>query len=282
MFSRRGDLPHHSRSPTSGFLPSVLVQTPRFNDARFVLHTTIFLLACFALFAVFTWPRLLTRFSRGSEWTRGHFLYHSTKPQHRLPTSKRRPTISRPLEARYEKGLRAPNSDDDHTAVSHTVLVRREWAHDPTVSLPPHCRSWSGIFQRISAILATQLDDGLSLGRSVILLCYFSVVLYASLYKSNPFKDYIRTGLVAMAQIPIVFALGTKNNIIGKFLSIGYEKVNTVSLLQVYRVPSNPKFPSPQLNYLHRFAGTLAILAANVHAIGYSNSFLSVYSRACD
>lgn len=227
MSSRRDDQPGYPISPSSGYTPPVRIQTRPFDDARFVFHTTIFILACFALFAVFTWPRLLTRFSRGSEWTSGHFFYHSTKPQRRPPAPKRRPTISRPLEARYEKGLRAPNSDDDHTAVSHTGLVRREWERDAKVSLPPHCKSWSGIFHKLSTILSTRLDDGLSLGRCIILICYFSVVLFASLYKSNPFRDYLRTGFVSTAQIPIVFALGTKNNIIGRFLSMGYEKVKS-------------------------------------------------------
>jgi hypothetical protein len=95
------------------------------DDAQFVFATTVFVLGCFALFAVLTWPRLLTRFSRGSEWTRGHFIYHSTKPLRRLPSLKRRPTISRPLESRHEKG-RVPNSEDNHTTFSHVGLVRRE------------------------------------------------------------------------------------------------------------------------------------------------------------
>lgn len=258
-------------SPNPASTPAIRVQTQPLDDGLFVLNTTIFLLACFALFSILTWPRLFTRFSRGSEWAHGHFIYHSTKPQRRLPAPKRRPTISRPVEARYEKGRRAPHSDDDHTAVSHTVLVRREWAPDGNVSLPPHCRSWSGIFQRLSAVLGTQLDEDLSLGRCIILICYFSVVLFASLYRSNPFKDYLRTGFVSTAQIPIVFALGTKNNIIGKFLSMGYEKVETVPLLRVCSIPPNLHLESPQLNYLHRFAGTLAVLAANIHAVGYSN-----------
>jgi hypothetical protein len=44
---------------------------------------------------------------------------------------------------------RAPNSDDDHTTFSHVGLVRREGTHTcPNFSLPPHCRSWSGIFQK--------------------------------------------------------------------------------------------------------------------------------------
>lgn len=241
MSSRRDNQPDYPLSPSSGYTPTVWVQTPQSDNARFVLNTTIFLLACFALFAVSTWPRLLTRFSRGAEWTQGHFIYHSTKPQRRPPAPKRRPIISRPLEARYEKGLRAPNSDDDHTAVSHTALVRHaDRAHGAKVSLPPHCRSWSAVFQRLSAALGTQLDDGLSLGRSIILICYFSIVLFASLYKSNPFHDYLRTGFVSTAQIPIVFALGTKNNIIGKFLSMGYEKVFLFSGFMPSGLTPNP------------------------------------------
>jgi len=219
---------NQSSPTTAGSTPPVFQSRP-LDDARFVFDITIFILASFALFAVLTWPRLLTRFSRGSEWTRGHLIYHSTKPQRRLPSLKRRPTISRPLEARYEKG-RAPNSDDDHTTFSHVGLVRREGSQHGKLSLPPHCRSWSGIFRKSSAFLGIQLDEDLSIGRCIILIFYTIVVLFASLYKSNPLKDYLRTGYVATAQIPIVFALATKNNIIGKFLSMGYEKVNSLSL----------------------------------------------------
>jgi len=218
-----------SASTTGGFTPAV-AQSSHPVDAGFILNTTIFLLAWFALFAVLTWPRLFTRFSRGSEWTRGHLLYHSTKPQRKLPAFKRRPTISAPLESRYEKA-RVPNSDDNHTNFSHAGLVRREGTLDVKLSLPPHCRSWSGVYQKPSAVLGTQLDEGLSLGRCIILLGYSSVVLFASLYKSNPFHDYLRTGFVSTAQIPIVFALATKNNIIGRFLSMGYEKVKAVPIL---------------------------------------------------
>lgn len=227
-----------------GYIPAV-AQTRHLNDVRFVLNTTIFILAFFALSAVLTWPRLLTRFSRGSEWTRGHLIYHSTKPQRRLPVVKRRPTIPRSLETRHEKG-RAPNSEDNHTTFSHVGLVHRE-THNGKLSLPPHCRSWSGIFQKTSAILGIQLDEDLSLGRCIILLCYSAVVLFASLYKSNPFQDYLRTGYVSTAQIPIVFALATKNNIIGKFLSTGYEKV---------RASQFSEFTAPRLILMSLFSSS--------------------------
>lgn len=222
-------------SNTAGYSRAAVPRRP-LNDDRFAFHTVVFILACFAFFAVLSWPRLLTRFSRGAEWTRGHLIYHSTKPQRRLPAFKRRPTISRPLEARYEKG-RAPNSEDDHTNFSHIALVRREGS--TKLSLPPHCRSWSGIFQKSTAFLGIRIDEGLSLGRCIVLLCYLAVILFLSLYKSNPFNDYVRTGFVSTAQIPLVYALATKNNVIGRFLSIGYEKVRAV-LLSVYGVPSHP------------------------------------------
>lgn len=57
------------------------------------------------------------------------------------------------------------------------------------------------------------------------MLGYFGIVLYASVYKANPFAAFLRTGYVSMAQFPIVVALATKNNILGMFLSVGYEKV---------------------------------------------------------
>jgi len=212
-----------STSTTSGYTPAIIPPRP-LNDVRFVFHTTLFLLAWFAFFAVVTWPRLFTRFSRGSEWTCGHLIYHSTKPPRRPPGVRRRPTASGPPESRREK-WRAPNTDDDHTAFSHMGLVRRDGAPDVKGSLPPHCRSWSGIYQRPAAILGIQLEEGFSLGKCIILLGYSSVIIFASLYKSNPFQDYLRTGYVSTAQIPIVYALATKNNIIGKFLSLGYEKV---------------------------------------------------------
>lgn len=223
-----------SNSTGTQSTPAV-AQPPPLDDSLFVINVTIFILVCFALFAVLSWPRLFTRFSRGSEWTCGHLIYHSTKPQRQLPTVKRRPTIG----SRYEKG-RAPNSDDDHTTFSHVGLVRRQATHDVTFSLPPHCRSWSGIHQKTSAILGIQLSEGYSLGQCIVLLCYSAIIIFASLYRSNPFREYVRTGYVSTAQIPIVFALATKNTIIGKFLAMGYEKARLILLLCVCCASSNP------------------------------------------
>jgi len=86
-----------------------------------------------------------------------------------------------------------------------------------------------------------------SLGQLIVLAIYLGVMLYAALYKSNPLADPIRTGFVAMAQVPIVFALAAKNGVLGWLTGIGYER----------------------LNFLHREVGKLVGLYINIHALGY-------------
>jgi len=88
---------------------------------------------------------------------------------------------------------------------------------------------------------------GYTIGRFLIVFGYCLIILVVSLYRCNPFLDYLRTGYVALGQIPIVFALATKNNILGMMLALGYEK----------------------LNYLHRTVGLLIAITSNVHALGY-------------
>lgn len=51
-------------------------------------------------------------------------------------------------------------------------------------------------------------------------------MLYAGIYKSNPFTNPTRAGLVATSQVPLVFVVATKNNIVSALTGYGYEKVN--------------------------------------------------------
>jgi hypothetical protein len=55
---------------------------------------------------------------------------------------------------------------------------------------------------------------------------YFWVLTYASFYKSNIFLEADRTGWVAIAQLPFIFALSQKNNLLGWLMGLGYEKVS--------------------------------------------------------
>ncbi|EKM52997.1 uncharacterized protein PHACADRAFT_49775, partial [Phanerochaete carnosa HHB-10118-sp] len=81
-----------------------------------------------------------------------------------------------------------------------------------------------------------------------LLILYFSTLLFAALYRDSVFNNSIREGAIVASQLPWVYMLASKNNIIGTMTGRGYEK----------------------LNYIHRMAGRLTVLAANVHALGFS------------
>ncbi|KAJ3765256.1 hypothetical protein FB446DRAFT_625068, partial [Lentinula raphanica] len=61
------------------------------------------------------------------------------------------------------------------------------------------------------------------------------------------FTDTVRFGWITASQLPFVYAFGTKNNVLGMFLGIGYEKIN----------------------FMHRHAGRIVLIAVNVHGLGY-------------
>ncbi|EKM48426.1 uncharacterized protein PHACADRAFT_108963, partial [Phanerochaete carnosa HHB-10118-sp] len=84
-------------------------------------------------------------------------------------------------------------------------------------------------------------------GKAFLLILYFSTLLFAALYRDSVFNNSIREGAIVASQLPWVYMLASKNNIIGTMTGRGYEK----------------------LNYIHRMAGRLTVLAANVHALGF-------------
>lgn len=85
------------------------------------------------------------------------------------------------------------------------------------------------------------------MGTALLRALWAATLLYALLYRSDPFTDPVRAGYVALAQLPLVVTLAAKNNVPAWLLGTSYEK----------------------LNYLHRFGGRLLILLANIHALGY-------------
>ncbi|KAG2040684.1 ferric reductase like transmembrane component-domain-containing protein [Suillus americanus] len=213
------------------------------NAFQLVFHIDVFLLALSAVFAVFALPRAVARFSRAAEWRHGHIL-RAIPLKRRAPKSPMRSVQSPPSGSAAADNL---TSDESHTFHSEAHLIRHPAAKEEGWSLPPHVRAWSSRVPTFSNILRYRLDVSFSLGQGLILVIYSAALVYAGFLKSNPFVDPLRTGFVAVSQIPIVYLLATKNNILGIFLGLGYEK----------------------LNYIHRFAGTLLVIASNVHSLGY-------------
>lgn len=114
-----------------------------------------------------------------------------------------------------------------------------------TMRYPPHVDSCIKFLRPLLKYLRLRISPGFSIAQSLILVIYFACLAYASLYKSNIFTDSSRTGWVATAQLPLLFALAQKNNVLGLLLGCAYEN----------------------LNFLHRFTGRLVVVAANIHSL---------------
>jgi hypothetical protein len=70
-----------------------------------------------------------------------------------------------------------------------------------------------------------RVAPGFSFGKLLVLLAYAALMFFASLRRSDPFSDPVRTGYVAMSQIPIAVALAGKTNWLSWACGVGYEKV---------------------------------------------------------
>ncbi|KAJ7153949.1 ferric reductase like transmembrane component-domain-containing protein [Mycena crocata] len=118
----------------------------------------------------------------------------------------------------------------------------------PKSPCPPPLKPAPSFLRPVVSVLRSRVVSGLSVTQMIVCVAYLNVLLYPSLYMSTgPFVDYNRFGYISVSQVPFVVALATKNNILGMLLGKGYEK----------------------LNFLHRFAGILAIATANIHGLGY-------------
>ncbi len=98
--------------------------------------------------------------------------------------------------------------------------------------------------------LATKLHwTSPTLGRLCLVLGELIVVMVLCFYKLNPRDQWqwesigYRTGFIATAQLPLIFLLAGKNNIIGLLIGSSYEK----------------------LNWLHRWASRILWLTVTIH-----------------
>lgn len=67
-----------------------------------------------------------------------------------------------------------------------------------------------------------------------------------------------RSGFLVLAQLPIVFLLATKNNVLAVLISHGWEK----------------------LNFLHRWAGRGVFLSATIHGASWINNDIRISPSA--
>ncbi|KAG6902432.1 hypothetical protein C0995_016611 [Termitomyces sp. Mi166 len=225
--------------------------TPSLSSARaenLVLHVTLFLLSVIAFYVLLRLPRAFARFWRPSEWLRGHIFWHTsfhhTRTRRVYATNLREDS---PSETNSTSETKEAASDDSHTLYVHDKNNKGQQSAQTEFNLPPHITTCPAFLQRLVLLHRVRISPGFSVSQAVIMTCYFAALTYAGFYKSSPFSDPVRTGWVAVSQLPIVIALATKNNIVGTLIGFTYEK----------------------LNYLHRFIGQLIVIAVNIHSLGY-------------
>jgi ferric-chelate reductase len=93
------------------------------------------------------------------------------------------------------------------------------------MDLPTHMANWTTRLPILSSLTRIPIRPGLTVGGASILVGYSILMAYAGLYKSNLLTDPLRTGYLAVSQIPVVIILATKNNVLGMLLGAAYTRV---------------------------------------------------------
>ncbi|KAG5636484.1 hypothetical protein H0H81_007849 [Sphagnurus paluster] len=231
---------------TSSTITPVIPPVSAHGAESLVYHVVLFLLSIVGFVVLLRIPRAFARFWRPSEWLNGHILWHSSlRSRSRLKKRAKTYQDDGLSESTSVKEAKEGSTNDSHTL--YYTGTTAEHANDVAVSYPPHMSTCPRLLRQLVTLHRIRLAPGFSISQAFVMLFYFATLSYAGFYKSSPFSDPVRTGWVAIAQLPFVFALGTKNNILGMLLGFTYEK----------------------LNYLHRFIGRLVIICANIHSLGY-------------
>ncbi|KAF7334134.1 Ferric reductase transmembrane component 5 [Mycena venus] len=212
----------------------------RLDVGVLVYHTVIVLLALVALVVSLRLPRAFARLWHVSEWTRGHFLgYAAYAGPSQFPYTGS--AASTTIDLSHGVG----SSQDSHTYEAKFDVSSRT---ETPGSYPPRVESTPSFLRPVVSVLRSRVAPGFSAAQMAICAGWLGVLLYPTIYRSaGPFTDINRYGFIAISQVPFIFALGTKNNVLGIFLGMGYEK----------------------LNFLHRFVARLAIISAHLHGLGY-------------
>ncbi|KAL5524840.1 hypothetical protein ACEPAF_9986 [Sanghuangporus sanghuang] len=223
-------------------------------DETMVYWLDIALLCVVGAFFLAFLPRMIGRLSNFSEWTRRLILRAGSPQDPMVQRMRNQDRIQRVNTATtYVDG----GSDQSHTLANHSTSAYaygrsgKEWSSAPsgqTTNPPAHVVSLTSLFHPLSKPFGYPISPGKSLGKYLLVIVYMAGVFFLVFFNGgDPLADSDRLGYIAISQIPVAVALGTKNNVIGMLLGMGYER----------------------LNYLHRAVGIVSFAAAGMHALGY-------------
>jgi ferric-chelate reductase len=181
-----------------------------------ILYLNLFVVVILSIFVLANAPRAYARFSQTSEWAQGFFLWSA-------PSQSRKPT-------RQPSTRSIPVSTKNGAKQDRVVVPAQGEKHGPSPpklsSFPRHVPAHPAFLRDAASILRRpSIWPGLPLGRIALFSIYMGILTYGGFYRSDPVRDPDRIGFVSVSQIPLVFALATKNNMIGFTNGIGYERV---------------------------------------------------------
>lgn len=194
----------------TGTAPTIVSFKSITNPATLVYHIDLVLLAFLAAVVLLRSARPAARLWKLSEWTNGHILSY---------TSLRRSSTRR-VQFNSEGGSKL-------TGDSHWSSAQRIDEKGVTPSYPPHISSCPRFLRGFLRVLNARFNPGVSVLEVMIIVIYIATLAFPAFYATNPFTDPIRYGWIGVSQLPFAFALGSKNNVIGLLLGVGYEKVHS-------------------------------------------------------
>ncbi|XP_006457473.1 hypothetical protein AGABI2DRAFT_123337 [Agaricus bisporus var. bisporus H97] len=219
----------------------------------FVFRVDLCILAIIAVVALYRLPGGIALLG-SQEWLNGHILRHVPYRPVRSPSKRvvqasrslRRPTSPTSPKGHHHHDV---TSDESHTLAYHQQNFQRVDSKGNAVAMeyPTHIASCPSFLRWTLSTLRTRITATHSVGQIILLMSYFWILVYATVFRSNLFVSYARVGWVATAQFPFVVAYAAKNNILGSLWGYGYEK----------------------LNFIHRFVGRAIVVAANLHSFGH-------------
>ncbi|KAH6904251.1 ferric reductase transmembrane component [Coprinopsis sp. MPI-PUGE-AT-0042] len=255
--------------------PSTIFHAQLIRSTTLVWRVSLFIYAILIAYAVFRIPHLVGLFGSSSEWYTGHFLWYKApkRPKGRVGRNdssrtlvgRHNSTKSVVGMARKESSRTVVNEDGSYEMEATTTRGytrhpekqhRRPQYHkersqpiaeEMKAKFPTHIPSVHRLLRPALTVSRIRVFKGYSIAQLVMMVLYFIILVCATFFQSNPFVDATRPAWVAVSQMPLLFALAQKNNILGSIMGYGYEK----------------------LNFLHRFAARVVILASNIHAIYY-------------
>ena len=248
-------------SSKSGAPTTAAAATPLSND-EIAFYTDVLILFVLLFFTLTSLPRIIARLTHGSAWRDGWIILRgassSTPPApfsqtnesaytlSRKPTLSRNPTLSRKATLNEKTlGLGGMGSTESETyessfgpydgtpkPLSHVnVLPHLRNARGEAGREPLRVRSYHAMLHPISRPLSARYA-GYSMGQYVVLLVYAVLMGVAMFLYASPVNNIKRAGYVCISQIPVVFALGTKNSLVGWLVGMGYEKVSLTKALR--------------------------------------------------